>query len=197
MAEELYDHRGEDATLGTGEIVNLAYNNEFSYILLELRVKLYDYLWYNSSFEHLFQKHSNASENYPITAGRVHEIARPHTLIHPTHFYSHHSESNGKKIAMGIPVGFGQGFLSSTVHNPNQDKSKGYFRTPASGLIDVIARAEIELMGGGSNGKNHSGSSHVGLVNKKRGPGPHHNHKRGPGKHQDNNNRAPPAVAII
>ena len=180
LAEELYDHRGEDAAIGTGEIQNLASNNEFSHILLELRskvsilstysstllciyshnskkykirVKLYDFLWYNASFEHLFQKHANSSEIQAITLGRAHSVPRPHSLLFPGHFYSHHSEASRARTVKGIAVGM-EGFLPSINMGPNRDKSRGLFRT-LSGMVNLTTRAALEL-------ESISGSSTVG-----------------------------------
>jgi hypothetical protein len=58
--------------LGVMEINNLARNNDYTKILSTLRVKLYDYLWYNSSFEHLFQKRVDQEKLHSIVYLRSH-----------------------------------------------------------------------------------------------------------------------------
>ena len=47
MAEELYDHRGDDLAikLGSFELINLAYHNEHYEMLNTMRLKLFDFLW--------------------------------------------------------------------------------------------------------------------------------------------------------
>ena len=144
LAEELYDHRGEDASIGSGEINNLAYNNEYSHILLELKVRLYDHLWYNASFEHLFQKYAANSDMRAIVAGRIPVTQQPHHQLYPNHFYSHHSKASVDKVNRGVAAGI-DGFLSSIQHNPRLgDHSNGIFRT-SSGLINMTIRGEVEL----------------------------------------------------
>lgn len=116
LAEELYDHRQAhfeinaarasglalgDAyntsgarNLGLMETINVAYDNEFSIFRSQLRVKLYDFLWHNSSFEHLHQKRldplARNANLLPITLGRSHPGPHPHHLLHPSgHHYAH------------------------------------------------------------------------------------------------------------
>lgn len=54
------------------EMNNLADNNDHAKLLLTLRVKLYDYLWYNASFEHLFQKRVDQVKLHSIVYLRSH-----------------------------------------------------------------------------------------------------------------------------
>ena len=189
LAEELYDHRGEDASIGSGEIDNLANNNEYSHVLLELRVRLYDYLWHNASFEHLFHKYANSSDMRAIVAGRVHTSSQPHHQLHANHFYSHHSKASFEKISKGIATGI-DGFLSSIQYSPRLgDHSNGIFRTQ-SGMINMVARGEDEAAN--SKSMNLKISSAVDRSNGNGGGSgniygqPKGNnrgfHKRGPGK---------------
>lgn len=145
LAEELYDHRSDIdgiASIGTTETINLANNNEYSHIVLELRVKLYDFLWYNSSFEHLFQKYSKGNEMRSIVSGRVHQLSRPHLTEHPGHFYKHHSAASSAKVARRVTPG-ANGFLSS-VYQGNVDSADGVFTT-LSGFINMTSKANSEL----------------------------------------------------
>jgi iduronate 2-sulfatase len=96
LAEELYDHRFTTqeraasglsnskqvavSTLGARERENLAHNNEFGHVLSHLRLQLYDYLFCNQSFEHLWQKRTS---HVPHMRGIV--LNRGHGTPHPQH----------------------------------------------------------------------------------------------------------------
>ena len=151
LAEELYDHRMdniETSSLGRDEIVNLATNNEFNHILLELRVKLYDFLWYNNSYEHLFQKFQKAPEMSHIVAGRVPSDPRPHTLLYPGHFYSHHSyHSQKRNVDQAEKSG---SFLPSIFSGKNFPRTD-FFPT-LSGLINITQKQSEELESVNNNG---------------------------------------------
>ena len=102
LSEELYDHRNDlknVSYLGQKETENLAYNNEFSEILLKLRVELYDYLWHTASFEHLFQKRASVKDMRSIVMGRGHNSSHPHHALYHSHHFSHYS-SYSKSIKM-------------------------------------------------------------------------------------------------
>ena len=95
MAEELYDHKGDSmnpSNLGQLEIENLAHNNEYHDVLTQQRVLLYDFLWYNASFEHLFQKRQKEAGARSIVMGRHHPDPQILQTLHPSHHFSHNSE---------------------------------------------------------------------------------------------------------
>lgn len=92
LVEELYEHDLQQSLsrIGTEEIYNLALNPDFADIVSGLKRKLYDFLWQNSSFEHLFQKRCDQIKMRPIVVGRHHAGPHPHHGLHPQgHYFSH------------------------------------------------------------------------------------------------------------
>jgi hypothetical protein len=139
----------ETSSLGRDEIVNLATNNEFNHILLELRVKLYDFLWYNSSYEHLFQKFQKAPEMSHIVAGRVPSDPRPHTLLYPGHFYSHHSYHSQKR---NVDQAEKSGTFLPSIFTGGKNLPRTDFFPTLSGLINITLKQSEELESVYNNG---------------------------------------------
>lgn len=99
LVEELYDHRqrqnGSSLFLSTetfhpemSELVNVAHSSEYQPFRERFRKLLYDYLWENMSFEHLFQKRQ---QSFPTMAtiiqGRYHDNPHPLRKHVSKHFY--------------------------------------------------------------------------------------------------------------
>jgi len=87
----VFDPESPSGDLGVREIENLAINNEHTDTLQRMRVKLYDFLWHNVSFEHLFHRRLDQTKMKSIAHNRFHS-PHPHHRLHPRHFYSHLSE---------------------------------------------------------------------------------------------------------
>ena len=100
LAEELYNHVNSNKInnrsdvnvksfqFGFFENVNLANESTHVGIINGMRVKLYDYLWNNVSFEHLFQKRNHNQQMRAITQGRFHADAHPHRLKYSKHYFT-------------------------------------------------------------------------------------------------------------
>jgi hypothetical protein len=144
MAEELYDHRNDPkgaANLGTSETDNLAVNNEYSHILLDLRVQLYDFLWYNASFEHLHHKYQSSPDMRTIISGRVHNDSHPHWKLYPAHFYSHHTQASRVRVASG-KSGKESSFLPSVYVGKHVPPSRLF--STHSGIVNLTEREAME-----------------------------------------------------
>ena len=82
-AEELYFHESNSVGraaqhLGNEELVNVVSSSEYRNVVNYWRKTLYDFLWHNSSFEHLFQKRGDPHKLGHIVTGRYHRDAHPH-----------------------------------------------------------------------------------------------------------------------
>ena len=152
MAEELYDHRPgplsrtpRTATnmngaggLGEKETVNLVHNNEFASILQEMRVTLYDFLWFNSSFQHIYFQRLDSPKLKTITHGRFFKSKHPHReqFGFPHHFYfyiSMYAKANAFTPKMGLTA---DEFVSiSGIRNQSAIFSN-YFPTSSSSFLE-------------------------------------------------------------
>lgn len=144
LAEELYDHRDDPpgaASMGTKENINLAVNNEYGHILLALRVKLYDYLWYNASFEHLFQKFQTSPEMRSIISGRVHNTSHPHWRLYPAHYYSHHTDSS-RAVGRKGDAEIGKTYLPSIYVGKHLPPTRTF--STQSGIVNLTERGLME-----------------------------------------------------
>jgi hypothetical protein len=86
------------STLGHNELLNVAYNNEYSDVVQHWRLYLYDYLWFNASHAHFFQRRTaepheqtnskvNRDSMKPIFFGRYADSVRPHRRKHAHHYF--------------------------------------------------------------------------------------------------------------
>jgi hypothetical protein len=116
MAEELYKHTPGSSTsspstmtsdlgrFGGAEMTNLAEQSQYIDVLNRWRLYLYEYLWNNVSFAHLFQqradkkrhqplqnhKHAKKENNMrPIVFGRYHKTTHPHRHLHKEHYFAY------------------------------------------------------------------------------------------------------------